>query len=605
MYSLENEKLLIEQLEKMKQNVKVFPNYINKITFPLYKNLEENTSIEFNFPLTVLVGANGTNKSSVLRALQGSVEGISVGNFWFSTSMDPIKEAGGEKKRNCFFYEYVDASDNFILKEVLKQRAPRKGDPDYWETARPVMKYGMKKLPDGVERNSAVKKDVLYLDFRSELSAFDKCFYMGLNGYTKMVDKKNYMRGQSTKLKTVITENRIMKLKNNSPQNDLPINLSNEELECISFVLGKKYNSGTLIKHKLFKDWGYSVVLNQEEFNYSEAMAGSGEIATVRIIHELLNAKPNSLILLDEPEVSLHPGAQSRIKYLILDQIKKKKLQVVISTHSTIFVENLPSNAIKKFEWDPSINKVNVKNTCYFYEAFFSLGQRIHNSKNIIHVEDRLATKIIEAVLKEIDINILSIWDIIYSPGGESAIKRNTIPVYLTNDSVNTFVIFDGDQNKNYNFKELTDYTERELNCDNLDCILKEITGTSVDFIVDGSNGSGRLDQKLELQKKYYQYFKENVFYLPLNIPEDIIWDAKHVGILINNDEKMNSIEALTNSKDKIYEASKVIFGTDDSIDSLEKMLLIKWIKNDSEEKKYIKEMLNNIIEKTNKLITV
>ncbi|WP_396631538.1 AAA family ATPase, partial [Lysinibacillus sp. D4B1_S16] len=44
-------------------------------------------------------------------------------------------------------------------------------------------------------------------------------------------------------------------------------------------------------------------------------------------------------MLLDEPEVSLHPGAQARIKYLILELIKKKKIQVIISTHSTIFVE--------------------------------------------------------------------------------------------------------------------------------------------------------------------------------------------------------------------------------------------------------------------------
>lgn len=605
MYSLENETQLIETLVEMKQNVKVFPNYINKITFPLYKNLEENTSIEFDFPLTVLVGANGTNKSSVLRALQGSVEGISLGNFWFSTSMDPIQEAGGNKKRNCFFYEYIDANDDFKLKEVLKQRAPREGDPDYWETARPVLRYGMKKLPEGVSRNAAVTKDVLYLDFRSELSAFDKCFYMGLNGYSKMVDKKKYMRGQSTKLKTVISENKIMRMKNNRPQNELPIRLNEEELECISFVLGKKYNSGTLIKHKLFEDWGYSVVLNQEEFNYSEAMAGSGEIAAVRIIHEILNAPKNSLILLDEPEVSLHPGAQSRIKYLILDQIKKKKLQVVISTHSTIFVENLPINAIKKFEWDPSINKVNVKNHCYYYEAFFSLGQKLHSSNNVIHVEDRLAKRILEAVLKEIDPNLLSVWDITYSPGGESTIKRNTIPVYLADTTLNRFVVFDGDQNKHYTFKDLSDFTERESTCENFDIILKEITGTTIDFIVDGNNGSGRVDQKLIFQKKYYEYFRKNVFYLPLLIPEDIIWDADYISLISDNSQLGVNLDKLSNSKEKIYEASKIIFASDDSIDALEKMLLTKWINTESVEKTEIVNLLHEIIERSNKLQNV
>ena len=43
------------------------------------------------------------------------------------------------------------------------------------------------------------------------------------------------------------------------------------------------------------------------------------------------------LLLLDEPETSLHPGAQVKLQRYILDQIKKKHLQVVISTHAPAF----------------------------------------------------------------------------------------------------------------------------------------------------------------------------------------------------------------------------------------------------------------------------
>ena len=45
-----------------------FMNYIKYIQFPKYKNLTENSKIEFEFPLTMLVGKNGTGKSSVLQA---------------------------------------------------------------------------------------------------------------------------------------------------------------------------------------------------------------------------------------------------------------------------------------------------------------------------------------------------------------------------------------------------------------------------------------------------------------------------------------------------------------------------------------------------------
>ena len=48
---------------------------------------------------------------------------------------------------------------------------------------------------------------------------------------------------------------------------------------------------------------------------------------------DVLAADEYSLILLDEPETSLHPGAQRSMLRFLLDQIKLKKHQIIISTH--------------------------------------------------------------------------------------------------------------------------------------------------------------------------------------------------------------------------------------------------------------------------------
>jgi hypothetical protein len=48
-----------------------FDPYISHIRFPHYKNLAPDLKIDFDFPITALVGPNGTNKSSILRAIQG------------------------------------------------------------------------------------------------------------------------------------------------------------------------------------------------------------------------------------------------------------------------------------------------------------------------------------------------------------------------------------------------------------------------------------------------------------------------------------------------------------------------------------------------------
>ena len=79
---------IIEEIQTIKAAGK-FENYINFIQFPIFKNLEENTRINFDFPMTVLVGKNGSNKSSVLTALYGAPKGKSTGEFWFSTSTGP------------------------------------------------------------------------------------------------------------------------------------------------------------------------------------------------------------------------------------------------------------------------------------------------------------------------------------------------------------------------------------------------------------------------------------------------------------------------------------------------------------------------------------
>ncbi len=62
---------LIPELFRMKAR-NAFRNYIEYIQFPYFRNLEKDTRINFDFPLTVFVGQNGSGKSSTLHALYGA-----------------------------------------------------------------------------------------------------------------------------------------------------------------------------------------------------------------------------------------------------------------------------------------------------------------------------------------------------------------------------------------------------------------------------------------------------------------------------------------------------------------------------------------------------
>jgi len=78
-----------------------------------------------------------------------------------------------------------------------------------------------------------------------------------------------------------------------------------QQLEIASKILGVNYSGVRIIDHSLFGQRGASAFLTSQDLSYSEAFAGSGEFAIVMLVKKITEAEERSLILLDEPEVSL------------------------------------------------------------------------------------------------------------------------------------------------------------------------------------------------------------------------------------------------------------------------------------------------------------
>ena len=436
----------IDQIDKLVDSIQgirragKFPKFIDFIQFPKYRNLRPGTRITFDFPLTVLVGQNGTGKTSVLQAMYGAPGGKSVGNWWFGTAVDPIdaeerrvdeeevgSEAGEEAtrsqkrrsrsleegERSAFWYGYHEGRE---VREVLKTRIRRPGDPDYWEPSRPVERYGMKLLP-GKTRSPTIEMEVNYLNFKTNLNAFDKCFYFynqtaldrfsktkfwmkeglkkpkssGTPGKPRPPRIQDFLRERSRWLKQALSGGNVTRIGKNE-MNEVVISLSETELATVSRIIGKAYDKGLLIKHRFYESWGISVLFSTTHRQYTEAFAGSGEASVARLVHEIEMAKPGTLVLLDEPETSLHPGAQREVLGYLLRSIQEKKLQVIISTHSPVMVQHLPRSAIKVLSTDPE-GAVQVSENCSPEEAFFVIGHLHDNRINVI-VEDLLAREL-------------------------------------------------------------------------------------------------------------------------------------------------------------------------------------------------------------------
>ncbi|MFT5298858.1 MAG: putative ATPase [Colwellia sp.] len=534
------------------------PLFISKIRFPVFKNLEPNAEIIFEYPLTVFVGQNGCGKSSVLHALQGAPKGYSVGNYWFSTSLDPIVE--GKGKPSCFIFEYYNADAKKKV-EIIKQRVQFKKqikgvlrkDPDYWEPSRASIEYQMvppkviKNQPEpgaNLTRWTVPKINVEYIDFRSELSAFDQYFYFGekpqkLTRYKSKQDRiRSWVKNKLSPILSGKKQYAFDRSKNKLNKNPVVL-LSDDALTIISVILSKKYTECRMIEHKCFGMLGYSIQFKSGVTSYTEAFAGSGEMAVVRVVHTVLNAEPNSLIILDEPEVSLHPGAQKKLRNFLLEQIIDKNHQIIISSHSPTFIEGLPKSALKVFT--PNNNgKFRIAPNMNINDAFIQIGQTIVN-KNIIIVEDGAAKSLIEKCLKELGQKYLELFCVQYYPGGETTIFKDLV-VHSRKEDTNIFVIFDGDIKKG-------DWpTTASITSDDLDAKIKEFCGQEVKtlgFGFDGGQDAKTKEKAEAIKRQFLDYIFDRCFFLPTQIPEELIWNASTI------DNKEQFEKGIDNNKDR------------------------------------------------------
>lgn len=582
----------IEVIQQMR-NAGAFNRYIEYIDFPFYKNLLPRTRINFSFPMTVLIGKNGGGKSSTLHALFGAPLGYTCSDFWFSTEVDPILESGDRPR---YFYGYRN-DKNSDIKEVMKMRIKRGGtetkkeDPDYWETSRPAKKDGMLKT----ERCSPVEKEVIYLDFRAEVSAFDKILHFSKEG---LADRKELLRGRSVYLKRLFADEPMRFRGQPDSKMGKMEQLAPELVSKISNILNKKYTEIKVAEHKLYKNYGTSVYLKTEyQGGYSEANAGSGEIAVVQLVRRIEAAKDCALILLDEPEVSLHPGAQENMKEYLLDAIKRKRLQVIISSHSPSLIHMLPDSAIKLFKTDEK-GKFYIKEDVNYQEAFFDIEDKI-TDKKIIYCEDYAAKMLIDKTLKSIGKE--QFFDVFYYHGGEKTLINH----YMTSIALNSvlsekvFMLLDGDMDTGYEFKEETLRKAELESADYLLSCIKTAYGMELDAHPDGGSGGERIDQKIEEYLEYLRYYSTNVRFLPARkIPEEIILDSKYVskryGDIIKKYDVINS----GNAKSVVMAISEDDHGDREHYEDTISMLTNKWCMEEGELKHQLCEILMHIFRK-------
>ena len=430
--------------------------------------------------------------------------------------------------------------------------------------------------------------DMMVIRPKAIVGAIDKSFlYDNIGQHVNKAKQVEYLIKQSKKIQQKPEASGKKKRKK----------LSQYELSEINYVLQSNYSSIEFVEHRFFGGtWATTVLFRKEaEGNvFCEYNAGSGEFLVANIIYQILCAKKESVVLIDEPEVSLHPGAQKRLLKVILKSIIDKKIQVIISTHSRDIVENLPSQAIVCIE-KQNTGVAQVKNNVLREQAFLEI-EVMPDVKQII-VEDDMASSIVQSVLKAERLDDLL--KVIYIPGGASNLKKHIIPAFSKTNVNNQFIWLDGDQYK----KEVPDFTEvLEKNKDAKyykrifkDCV--GIEAKNIDWCPDGNSKAGRINKNQEINMiiQYLEYFKRNVFFLPKIIPEDIVYDENYIKILTMIEVVPDSVLQAKNSKEKIKKWSEE---SGLPLKSIEEYLVFGFTKTKNEMYRDIVAMIRKMIGK-------
>ena len=426
-----------------------------------------------------------------------------------------------------FIYGHWNPSFKNVV-ETRKARLGKKRDYDYWEPYRTSVADGMSPMPeaqyDGMakDRWNPVKKAVVYINLKMSFGSFDRYFYMEQND--NLSERRAVMLREAARLKRIKDEGRTSYKMGKRERVFANRLLEAGELNAVCEILGRKYDSARIIEHSLYPgNRGKDVtVIFSRGFEYSEAFAGTGEVSAVSVVVKVLAAPPGSLILLDEPETSLHPGAQRALLCFLLEQIKLKKHQVVISTHSGDMLDGLPDRAINVFEATDD-GATRIINGCSPLVALNRLG-RAPQGKVRILVEDPMAKLLVERAIEALDAGERGIVEVRIAPGGADAMIVHHGPGSMViGDDV--YLLIDGDKRRVAEFTRAQDIKPAQ-HADLERMLLNELGAAPKFLLAGGNDGDGRKQALINAQLGYFDWISERLNYLPKLCPEQVIIDS-------------------------------------------------------------------------------
>lgn len=277
---------------------------IKKLTINGLRGFSDETNIQFAIPdnltpgsgLTILVGPNNSGKSTIIEAvhlLTSSSNVIPISSRNVKNNYK-IKIESEDLNGNIRAIESTEYNGAFVQKKYNNQ------DIDFW--------------PDNMNTFILSSK-------RTFSSTFSNNNYQDRNNYKGNVRESDYRNEHNLnndfggRLLTIYKENR------------------NKFDSCLEKVISPipKWTIESSNSNNLYLEFSF------DKIKHSSNGAGDGYINIFNIVDSLYDSTENNVILIDEPEISLHPDLQRKLFNLLVEYSKDK--QIIVSTHSPYFVD--------------------------------------------------------------------------------------------------------------------------------------------------------------------------------------------------------------------------------------------------------------------------
>lgn len=235
----------------------------------------------------------------------------------------------------------------------------------------------------------------------------------------------------------------------------------------INQIYGVEHNFIFSIKHK--DEVNYNILLNdivleitdgKRNFSIEDCGSGIQSLTVIAFYRYLAKVQQVKYILgVEEPEMNLHPQTQREfINSIIKSNDEKLEMQVILTTHSTIIVDNLEHSNIILFKKEKD-EKRGFRTICSQISSDFWVRNKIEEfryyqfynyrnsdffySKFVIITESKTDAEVIKFMLKKLNIDIDAKGISIINLEG---VKNLKYPFYLINElDMKYLIILDKD----------------------------------------------------------------------------------------------------------------------------------------------------------------